>query len=248
MYSYKPTGASWQPSFSDRPEGEADEREMFLTKLLVGNAVTVDQNNSLIVPPHDPANPGQRYNTVTGTTGGSPVYIVYENGRAYPSYLVRYYKGAPDRKRTPFETHDEAKDAMSPSSTSPSSVGSLSDDDDDDRDPALDLPAGDGSTGGGGAVNGSASAQVRAVWEFYDNHGWARYGDAHQADLEGAHRRGDTTFAFDTGHWSYEVNFRTMDQVNLDHPSHTRRKVRRLEVPVATPLTTAANRSASFAL
>jgi Receptor family ligand binding region/Poly(ADP-ribose) polymerase catalytic domain len=123
-YSYKPTGPSWQPAFSDRPIGEADEREMFLTKLLVGNAVTLDQNNSLVVPPYDPATPGQRYNTVTGTIGGSPVYIVYENGRAYPSYLVRYYKGPRDRKRTPFETHDEAKNAMSPSLTSPSSVGS----------------------------------------------------------------------------------------------------------------------------
>ena len=210
---------------------------MFLTKLLVGNAATVDQDNSLIVPPLlDPANPGQRYNTVTGKTGGSPVYIVYENGRAYPSYLVRYYKGPHDKKRTPFETHDEAKDAMSPSSTSPSSVGSSSNEDD----PALDLPAGDG-----GAMDGSANAQVRVTWEFYDNGGWAPYGDAHQSELEAAHSRGDWTFAFDTGHWSYEVNFRTMDQVNLDHPSHTRRKVRRIEVPVTSP---GANRSASFTL
>jgi hypothetical protein len=37
-----------------------------------------------------------RYDTVTGETQGSKVYIVYENGRAYPEYLVRYIspKGA----------------------------------------------------------------------------------------------------------------------------------------------------------
>ena len=32
----------------------------------------------------------RRYDTVTGETGGSKVYVVYENGRAYPEYLVTY--------------------------------------------------------------------------------------------------------------------------------------------------------------
>ena len=32
----------------------------------------------------------RRYDTVTGTTNGSKVYVVYENGRAYPAYLVSY--------------------------------------------------------------------------------------------------------------------------------------------------------------
>ena len=27
---------------------------------------------------------------VTGTTGGSKVFIVYENGRAYPEYVVTF--------------------------------------------------------------------------------------------------------------------------------------------------------------
>ena len=33
---------------------------------------------------------GGRYDTVTGVTNGSKVYIVYENGRALPEYLVTY--------------------------------------------------------------------------------------------------------------------------------------------------------------
>ena len=49
------------------------------------------------VMPHDrssrlcPSKPdGTRFDTVTGGTGGSKVYIVYENGRAYPEYMVTY--------------------------------------------------------------------------------------------------------------------------------------------------------------
>ena len=38
---------------------------------------------ALTVPPVDPNSAvGAKYNTVTGNTGGSQVWIVYENGRA----------------------------------------------------------------------------------------------------------------------------------------------------------------------
>jgi hypothetical protein len=32
----------------------------------------------------------RRYDSVTGNTGGSEVYMVYANIKAYPSYLVTY--------------------------------------------------------------------------------------------------------------------------------------------------------------
>eukprot|EP01048_Picozoa_sp_COSAG05_P000173 COSAG05_NODE_4_length_49189_cov_157.128784_36_plen_311_part_00 len=68
---------------------------------------------------------GERYDTVCGFTqtdiklssgkwGKNPecprskVYIVYENGRAYPEYVVRYYQGARDSARTPYATKAEA--------------------------------------------------------------------------------------------------------------------------------------------
>ena len=69
----------------------------------------------------------QRFNTVRGYTqtdkqdrksgqwsknSSCPrgrVWIVYENGRAYPKYLVKYYRAAArDPKRTPFESKSEA--------------------------------------------------------------------------------------------------------------------------------------------
>ena len=48
-------------------------------------------DRSLKMCPDLPAHLGAgRYDTVTGRTGESKVYIVYENGRAYPEYLVTY--------------------------------------------------------------------------------------------------------------------------------------------------------------
>lgn len=123
-YAYKPTASNattkdaGSNNNDDRPGGAApDEREMFLAKLLVGNAVTLKSDTTLLAPPPDPSKPGQRYHTVKGychvkdTEIFSNVYAVYENGRAYPQYLLRYYKGDLDRNRTPFDTLAEAKEA-----------------------------------------------------------------------------------------------------------------------------------------
>jgi Poly(ADP-ribose) polymerase catalytic domain/WWE domain len=116
-YSHQPSASP--ATLEDRPVAASDEREMFLATLLVGNAAElVKADTTLVAPPHDPSSkPRQRCHTVKGTRtvrGGciaSPVYVVYENGRAYPRYLVRYYKGEMDRTRTPFETLAEAKEA-----------------------------------------------------------------------------------------------------------------------------------------
>jgi hypothetical protein len=69
----------------------------------------------------------QKYNTVRGCTQTdkkdpraprgwaknsdcprSQVWIVYENGRAYPQYLVRYMRGGRDPARTPYASRAEA--------------------------------------------------------------------------------------------------------------------------------------------
>lgn len=34
----------------------------------------------------------RRYDSITGITGGSKVYVTYENDRAYPAYLVTYFQ------------------------------------------------------------------------------------------------------------------------------------------------------------
>mmetsp|Transcript_18062 Transcript_18062/g.25797 ORF Transcript_18062/g.25797 Transcript_18062/m.25797 type:complete len:344 (+) Transcript_18062:43-1074(+) len=65
-------------------------RSMILAELLSGEESELCPNPSLIDTPMKPGGE-MKYDTVTGTTKGSKVYVVYENGRAYPKYLVTYY-------------------------------------------------------------------------------------------------------------------------------------------------------------
>jgi hypothetical protein len=69
---------------------EDKKRTFMLVNLLVGDAKRIMPNDSSLRFP--PQKPGcrMRYDTVTGETGGSKVYIVYENGRAYPAYKLVY--------------------------------------------------------------------------------------------------------------------------------------------------------------
>ena len=69
------------------PDGS---RTFMMVKLLAGEEVDLPSNSGLKIPPDKPAPAKGRFDTVTGTTKGSKVYIVYENGRAFPEYLVTY--------------------------------------------------------------------------------------------------------------------------------------------------------------
>ena len=79
--------ASYSDSYAHR--NTSRQKVLMLTKLLTGEETHVmPHNRGLKFPPDKPN--GDRYDTVTGDTGGSKVYVVYENGRAYPEYLVTY--------------------------------------------------------------------------------------------------------------------------------------------------------------
>lgn len=93
------------------------EYEMFYVRLLVGKQYEMarnEKNEKLTCPPIDPSSGTKRlkFNTVKGYTGGSDVWVVYENGRAYPLYIVRYYCGDRDPARTPFEKKEDASTSM----------------------------------------------------------------------------------------------------------------------------------------
>ena len=51
-------------------------------------------NRSYKFPPEKTAIAGnfavERYDSIKGNTGGSDIYIVYENSRAYPDYLITF--------------------------------------------------------------------------------------------------------------------------------------------------------------
>ena len=72
-------------------------REMFLVKVLTGDSYNCSSSSALRIPPVKQAGGGgkvqlaqMRYDTVTGTTGGSQVFMTYDNDKAYPAYLIKY--------------------------------------------------------------------------------------------------------------------------------------------------------------
>ena len=73
-------------------------REMFLVKVLTGDSYNCASTPTLRMPPPKPSAVlssqlqfGQmKYDTVTGTTKGSQVFMAYDNEKAYPAYLIQY--------------------------------------------------------------------------------------------------------------------------------------------------------------
>ncbi|KAF0984709.1 hypothetical protein FDP41_000608 [Naegleria fowleri] len=74
---------------------ENNTKKMFLADVLLGDYIEIRSDNSLRLPPEKPGISTSvfatvRYDSVKGFTGDSDVYIVYQNSKAYPSYLITY--------------------------------------------------------------------------------------------------------------------------------------------------------------
>ena len=72
-------------------------RQMLVANVLTGHSYHCHSNSSLKQPPfrehqgtQDDSTVTRRYDTVKGVTGGSKVYITYDNDKAYPAYLISY--------------------------------------------------------------------------------------------------------------------------------------------------------------
>ena len=216
-YSFKP--------FNKYTDTIQQDRELYLVKLLVGEEIFLDRNTDeymreackgLLAPPDNPDRPGLKFDTVSGLIDdekNTKVYVVYENGRAYPEYLVRYYKGERDPERTPYESLDEAihgeasKPFMPPDPES--ALTELAEDD-------ISVT--------------SHRSECNALWEFEEgDSGWVQYQSAHQIQLEEAYQRdpeGVTTIEHFP--WTYAVDMSVNLQTNLDHPDKTSRRIRRV--------------------
>lgn len=74
-------------SYSDSNYAYHDEvnkyRSIFLSNVFVGNPKFETNNRKITHPP-------EGYHSVTGITGGTTVYILYEDGLAYPGYVINY--------------------------------------------------------------------------------------------------------------------------------------------------------------
>ncbi|CAF4933386.1 unnamed protein product [Rotaria sp. Silwood1] len=67
------------------------KRQVFLAQVLTGDIYDCKSDSTLRRPPKkNETKSGLRYNSVSGDTGGSKVYIVYENRVAYPTYLITF--------------------------------------------------------------------------------------------------------------------------------------------------------------
>ena len=70
-------------------------RQIFLVKVVVGASYDCPSNPSLRMPPEKQSKTTsmfgvERYDSVSGITKGSKVYIIYDNLKAYPFYLITY--------------------------------------------------------------------------------------------------------------------------------------------------------------
>ena len=71
------------------------QREMFLVRVITGDCYHSQPDGSLRMPPPLKGSSKLglaqvRYDSVSGTTGGSQVYMSYDNQKAYPAYLIKY--------------------------------------------------------------------------------------------------------------------------------------------------------------
>lgn len=91
--NYFAVNSSYSNSYAHRVSGA---RKMFAAWVLTGNSIHLPSDGRLTKPPFM-ATPGNsttaiqhRYDSVSGTTGGTRVYITYDNDHAYPAYLITY--------------------------------------------------------------------------------------------------------------------------------------------------------------
>ena len=79
------------------------QKQMFLVQVITGITCRCRQNSSLRAPPkknehdfgsimssRDSMFEDERYDSVSGNTNGSDVFVIYEHGKVYPAYLITY--------------------------------------------------------------------------------------------------------------------------------------------------------------
>ena len=87
-------------AYTTRDSSTGISQQMFLVKVNIGEAYECNPDRTLTMPPVKPSSQPSssssvqlsvvRYDSVTGVTKSSRVYIVYDNRKAYPLYLITY--------------------------------------------------------------------------------------------------------------------------------------------------------------
>jgi len=63
---------------------------MFYARVIVGNTIVQHPDRARTHPPLLLNSTVDRYDSVQGHTGGSDIFVVYANKKAYPEYLITY--------------------------------------------------------------------------------------------------------------------------------------------------------------
>jgi len=100
-------------------------------------------------------------------------------------------------------------------------------------------PSGRSSRSKGAAADSSeSSGELVWVWQFLENDGYYHnYDEEASNTVEEVYQMylkspGATDVrSVKSGQWNYMVDFREMTQQNIQHESHTKRKIRRIQVP-----------------
>ena len=87
--NYFAVNASYSNDYAHHANGS---RQMMMANVLTGYQYKCQPDSTLRIPPVRDAGGAmtRRYDCVTGNTGGSDIFITYENDRAYPAYLIMY--------------------------------------------------------------------------------------------------------------------------------------------------------------
>ena len=85
--AYFAVNASYSDSYAHKTEGPF--KQFLLARVLTGHSKELPANSNLRKPPPKEDGSGD-YDTVTGHTNGSQVYMVYDHEKAYPAYLITY--------------------------------------------------------------------------------------------------------------------------------------------------------------
>lgn len=89
--NYFAVKASYSHSYAHSSTNEL--KQMFVALVLTGHVYECPASNTKLRRPPERSTDGavnRLYDTVSGETQGSKVYITYENDRAYPAYLITY--------------------------------------------------------------------------------------------------------------------------------------------------------------
>jgi hypothetical protein len=69
-------------------------RSIFYARVALVDVIELPSYQSYKIPPEKPSISGifavERYDSIKVNTGGSDMYILYENSRPYPDYLITF--------------------------------------------------------------------------------------------------------------------------------------------------------------